>query len=49
VAGLFLFISGYAPNAIMQQGILEPGVALLQKPFSPAQIAARVGEILSAI
>jgi len=43
-----LFISGYAPNAIVQQGILEPGVAFLQKPFSPAQIAARVGEILAA-
>jgi PAS domain S-box-containing protein len=43
-----LFISGYAPSAIVQQGILEPGVAFLQKPFSPAQIAARVGEILSA-
>jgi CheY-like chemotaxis protein len=44
-----LFISGYAPNVILQQGIfLEPGVAFLQKPFSPAQITARVGEILSA-
>ena len=44
-----LFISGYAPNAILQQGILiEPGVAFLQKPFSPAQITARVGDILSA-
>jgi CheY-like chemotaxis protein/two-component sensor histidine kinase len=44
-----LFISGYAPNAILQQGILiEAGVEFLQKPFSPAQITARVGEILSA-
>jgi len=43
-----LFISGYAPNETMHEGILEPGVAFLQKPFSPAQIAARVGEILSA-
>ena len=43
-----LFISGYASNAIVHQGVLDPGVAFLQKPFSPAQIAARVGEILSA-
>jgi PAS domain S-box-containing protein len=43
-----LFISGYAPNAIVRQGIIEPGVAFLQKPFSPAQIAARIDEILSA-
>ena len=43
-----LFISGWAPNAIVQQGILEPSPAFLQKPFSPAQITARVGEMLSA-
>jgi DNA-binding response OmpR family regulator len=43
-----LFISGYAPNAIEQQAVLEPGAAFLQKPFSPAQIAARVDEIFSA-
>jgi PAS domain S-box-containing protein len=42
-----LFISGYAPTAIMLQETLEPGVAFLQKPFSPAQITARVDEILS--
>ena len=48
-AGLrVLFISGYAPNATVQQAVLEPGAAFLQKPFSPAQIAARVDEILSA-
>jgi PAS domain S-box-containing protein len=43
-----LFISGYAPNETVREGILEPGVAFLQKPFSPAQITARVDEILSA-
>jgi PAS domain S-box-containing protein len=42
-----LFISGYAANAEVQQSILEPGVAFLQKPFSPEQITARVDEILS--
>jgi signal transduction histidine kinase len=43
-----LFISGYAPNETVREGILEPGVAFLQKPFSPAQITATVDEILSA-
>ena len=43
-----LFISGYAPNRTMHEGLLEPGMAFLQKPFSPAQIAAKVDEILSA-
>jgi DNA-binding response OmpR family regulator len=32
----------------VQQAVLEPGAAFLQKPFSPAQIAARVDEIFSA-
>src|ERR1035441_7557855 len=41
-----LFISGYAPSETMREGILEPGVAFLQKPFSPAQITATVDEIL---
>ena len=43
-----LFISGYAPSETMREGLLGPGVAFLQKPFSPAQIAARVDQILSA-
>jgi len=37
----FLFISGYAPNEAMRESIIDPGVAFLQKPFSPAQIIAR--------
>jgi hypothetical protein len=28
-------------------GILDPGVFFLQKPFNPAQISAKVNEILS--
>jgi PAS domain S-box-containing protein len=43
-----LFISGYAPNEAMRESIIDPGVAFLQKPFSPAQIIATVDEILSA-
>jgi CheY-like chemotaxis protein len=43
-----LFISGYTSNAVADRGILGPGVAFLQKPFSPAQITAKVGELLSA-
>ena len=43
-----LFISGYAPSETMRKGILDPGVAFLQKPFSPAQITATVDQILSA-
>jgi CheY-like chemotaxis protein len=42
-----LFISGHATGEIVHEGILNPGVAFLQKPFSPAQLTARVAEILS--
>jgi CheY-like chemotaxis protein len=43
-----LFISGYAPDAIEDEGSPDPRAAFLQKPFSPAQVTARVNEILSA-
>jgi PAS domain S-box-containing protein len=43
-----LFISGYAPDAIDEGGVPDPPAAFLQKPFSPAQVTARVCEILSA-
>jgi CheY-like chemotaxis protein len=41
-----LFTSAYSENAIVQQGVLEEGVKLLQKPFTPAAMAGRIREIL---
>lgn len=41
-----LFTTGYARNAIVHHGRLDPGVELLTKPFSYADLAARVREIL---
>jgi two-component system cell cycle sensor histidine kinase/response regulator CckA len=43
-----LFISGYTDNAIVHQGRLDPGVQLLQKPFSPDALVRRVREVLDA-
>lgn len=43
-----LFTSAYTEHAIVHQGILNPGVALLQKPFTPAALARKVRETLDA-
>jgi len=43
-----LFTTGYARNAIVHHGRLDPGVELLSKPFSYADLAARVRELLDA-
>jgi len=41
-----LFTTGYARNAIVHQGRLDPGVHLLTKPFTRAQLALRMREVL---
>jgi CheY-like chemotaxis protein len=41
-----LFITGYAANAVVGNGCLEPGMQLLTKPFSMAALAGRVRSIL---
>jgi len=42
-----LYISGYTDNAIVHQGILDPGVPFLQKPFGLQELGDRVQQILS--
>ena len=43
-----LYTTGYARNAIVHQGRLDPGVELLNKPFTYAALAARVRAVLDA-
>jgi two-component system, cell cycle sensor histidine kinase and response regulator CckA len=44
-----LFVSGYTDDTIAHHGVLEPGVAFLQKPFSPSTLGHKVSEVLAAI
>jgi CheY-like chemotaxis protein len=41
-----LFTSAYTETAFLHQGVLNPGIALLQKPFTPSSLAAKVREVL---
>jgi two-component system, cell cycle sensor histidine kinase and response regulator CckA len=43
-----LFTSGYTEDAIAHHGVLEPGIAFLPKPYTPATLARKVREMLDA-
>lgn len=43
-----LFITGYAENAAVGNGHLEPGMQLLTKPFSMEALESKVAEILES-
>jgi PAS domain S-box-containing protein len=42
-----LFVTGYAENAVVGNGHLEPGMEVLTKPFTMASLAVKVSEILA--
>jgi len=43
-----LFMSGYNDEAVLQHGILESGVAYLQKPLTPESLTRKVRAVLDA-
>jgi len=44
-----LYMSGYAGEALSAQGVLDPSVAFLAKPFVPAELARKVREVLDEV
>ena len=43
-----LFMSGYTDTAIVNRGVLEPGIAFLQKPLTPEILTGKIREVLDA-
>jgi DNA-binding NtrC family response regulator len=44
-----LFTTGYTRNAIVHNGILDPGVNFLAKPYALDQLASKIREVLSVM
>jgi len=43
-----VFMSGYTDDAVVRHGILQEGIAYLQKPFTPVSLAKKVRGVLGA-
>ena len=43
-----LFMSGYAHDALSTQGMLEPGIAMIHKPFRTVTLARQVRQVLDS-
>lgn len=43
-----LFMSGYSDEVIARHRVLDPGLALLAKPFTPETLLHRVRDVLDA-
>ena len=44
-----LFMSGYTENAVVHHGVLNPGIAFINKPFKYVTLVKKVREVLDAV
>jgi len=44
-----LYISGYTDDSVFRHGVLEGGMAFLQKPFNLKALATKLREILEGV
>ena len=43
-----LFMSGYTDDAVLRHGVLEPGLAYLEKPFRPAALLSKIRQVMQS-
>ena len=43
-----LYMSGHADNVIATRGVLDPGISLIAKPFTPVSLTSRIREVLDS-
>ena len=41
-----IYMSGYTEEAIVQHGVVNPGIAFLHKPFTSQTLGAKIREVL---
>jgi two-component system cell cycle sensor histidine kinase/response regulator CckA len=41
-----IYMSGYTEDAIVQHGVIKPGIAFLNKPFTSEALGEKIREVL---
>ena len=41
-----IYMSGFTEDAIVHQGVLDPGIAFLHKPFTSETLGRKIREVL---